>query len=581
MVLNNAVLLVSEAARGIVLSTLFTYLAAVIAAGGSAPPLATATAAAVSLFSVGRLLANYSLGYVADYAQLRSVFVLCLLLHALGQLLYTTGYASGVAGLLASRLLTGFGSGVLGVCRAFVAATEPPATRTRQYAFLGISKFVGYALTPGFALLFGGVNFIALGSRFDAFTSPGYFMMVACLLLAACVARFMSPVSTSSSAPAAAAAALAAGGGGTAAATVELPPSHVRASSTPAATGSIDDAQLVVVDDVDTHGTMSSTAAESTKSRTTRAAAATAAADSCAPVCAPVHALPSRDVNARGRALEPTTSLLIAPAATAAAPSLLARCASACSSPFGVGVCLFVLLNLVTKGVLTLMEAMLAPAFGAVYVDADGTDASDMIADTTEFILLLGVGGLITYAAIAMKPSGTTAGSAVPVASASVEQQRAGGDAASAAAAAPATATPSSPQSTIAIDQRSTPPVRSSHATEFRRYVHSTLQSSHAAWRRCVHSRCALLLHSTLITPLGYALHPRVWDAALLLLSLCITALGAFLASPPLSRLSLAQMSTGFALIWSVGAPIADVLTTSMFSVLVTRYGRKQGRAQG
>jgi len=80
----------------------------------------------------------------------------------------------------------------------------------------------------------------------------------------------------------------------------------------------------------------------------------------------------------------------------------------------------------------------------------------------------------------------------------------------------------------------------------------------------------------------------RVWqsmgpaaDPWLLIGSLALTGFGAALASPAPNGGHFATMTTGFVLIWSVGAPVADILAASMYSVIVSEVGGKHGTAMG
>jgi MFS family permease len=68
---------------------------------------------------------------------------------------------------------------------------------------------------------------------------------------------------------------------------------------------------------------------------------------------------------------------------------------------FLIGATVFVVLNAASKGVLTLLEALLAPLFQQTYVDVHG----DMQRDTEEFLLYLGLGGLAIYLLMALKPN--------------------------------------------------------------------------------------------------------------------------------------------------------------------------------
>jgi hypothetical protein len=69
-------------------------------------------------------------------------------------------------------------------------------------------------------------------------------------------------------------------------------------------------------------------------------------------------------------------------------------------------------------------------------------------------------------------------------------------------------------------------------------------------------------------------------DLTLLVGSSVATAVGALvLAHPWPGDHTLASLSAGAVLVWSVGAPIADVVATSCFSLVVA--GKAQGRYMG
>jgi len=71
-------------------------------------------------------------------------------------------------------------------------------------------------------------------------------------------------------------------------------------------------------------------------------------------------------------------------------------------------------------------------------------------------------------------------------------------------------------------------------------------------------------------------------DPWLLIASCLVSAVGAVVASPnPVKDQGLPLMIAGFGLIWSVGAPVADILSASLYSVYVSQRGGKQGAAMG
>jgi MFS family permease len=70
-------------------------------------------------------------------------------------------------------------------------------------------------------------------------------------------------------------------------------------------------------------------------------------------------------------------------------------------------------------------------------------------------------------------------------------------------------------------------------------------------------------------------------DPPLLLASLIVTAVGAALACVPLTPASLPTLTAAFVLIWSVGAPVSDVLAASLYSAMATDAGQSQGSVMG
>jgi MFS family permease len=72
--------------------------------------------------------------------------------------------------------------------------------------------------------------------------------------------------------------------------------------------------------------------------------------------------------------------------------------------PYVLGSAIFICLNLTSKGVLTLMEATLGPQFESVFPDDD----DKLEQDTQWFFLFLGLGGLVVYIGMALKPSASS-----------------------------------------------------------------------------------------------------------------------------------------------------------------------------
>ena len=199
--------------------------------------------------------------------------------------------------------------------------------------------------------------------------------------------------------------------------------------------------------------------------------------------------------------------------------------------------------NLVTKGVLAGAEAQLAPAYAATFGPTRGPGGGGVSEDeaqqqdTAEFALGLGLAGLVSYAVVALKPK-RRATFLDEAGTASTTSGSAAGDfhGASTAHAAAGTSVGGSGGSSI-LGRSARGGGRS-----------CTAWSAWCTWA---------------------AVHADELDLALLLASLILSAVGALLlATQPLT---LPLLAAGFALVWSVAAPVADVLSISLASTALTR----------
>ncbi len=143
------VISMSEACRGIVLPTL-SKLVSTIGGGSAALGLVVAT------FSIGRLACSYVFGKLMDRYNMgpRRIFQITLLISLVGGTIYVlcpsayNGGSGAMVLLVLSRLLTGFGTGVLSVARSWLSQNTTLEQRTRFMAVLGIAQFFGATLTP-------------------------------------------------------------------------------------------------------------------------------------------------------------------------------------------------------------------------------------------------------------------------------------------------------------------------------------------------------------------------------------------------------------------------------------------------
>jgi hypothetical protein len=86
-------------------------------------------------------------------------------------------------------------------------------------------------------------------------------------------------------------------------------------------------------------------------------------------------------------------------------------------------------------------------------------------------------------------------------------------------------------------------------------------------WRAVAHR-----LHAACVT------HADALDIALMLTGMAVTALGCIVVAPGSGAsggVPLPRLAAGLTLVWSIGAPIVDVLCVSCFSVLLSRLGKE------
>lgn len=134
------VTLVSEASRGLMLPSTWPYLRSL---GGSKSMLGVF----VAVFSVGRMATTIPLGYLSDRWNTSAVLIVASSIQVVGHVMYAL--APSVPVLMASRVVVGFGSATMSVCRAHLTRAVPQRTRTHHFAYLSALQFVGFAVLPG------------------------------------------------------------------------------------------------------------------------------------------------------------------------------------------------------------------------------------------------------------------------------------------------------------------------------------------------------------------------------------------------------------------------------------------------
>jgi len=133
-------ILVSEAARGLILPSLWPYL---LSLGGAKETLGVVVAS----FSLGRMMATIPFGFLSDHFSTQAVLVIASVIQILGHSMYVI--APSISAIVVARVIVGLGSATMSVCRAHVAKSTTKGQRTYFFAYLSALQFVGFAVLPG------------------------------------------------------------------------------------------------------------------------------------------------------------------------------------------------------------------------------------------------------------------------------------------------------------------------------------------------------------------------------------------------------------------------------------------------
>ncbi|DBA00113.1 TPA: hypothetical protein N0F65_000404 [Lagenidium giganteum] len=199
MLLIVAVELASESSRGIVLPTLFSYSELL---GGDMVFMGLLTA----LFSIGRFVSSLFFGWLSDRISFKHVYIISGTISVVGNLMYVLAYAKPFRSkfmLGLSRTIIGFGAGNRGVCRANIAALTRLDQRLQYFTHFATVVFLAYALTPGLAGLFDGLDVTYLHGYLpiNEYTAPGLVLAVSNLLTLFMATAVFDPTITRDDAP--------------------------------------------------------------------------------------------------------------------------------------------------------------------------------------------------------------------------------------------------------------------------------------------------------------------------------------------------------------------------------------------
>jgi MFS transporter, ceroid-lipofuscinosis neuronal protein 7 len=151
----------------------------------------------VAAFSFGRVITNPIFGSLSHtYGYTNSLLTSCLVL-LFGTLLYAQIPAMGsLQFLIVSQMVLGFGSGTLGVTRAFVADVTAKRNRTTYMAWSAAFQYTGFTVFPVVGAIFNKVygdrSYSTLYGlvQFNMFTAPAHFMTAIVILIIAGLLTF-------------------------------------------------------------------------------------------------------------------------------------------------------------------------------------------------------------------------------------------------------------------------------------------------------------------------------------------------------------------------------------------------------
>lgn len=136
----------------------------------------------LSSFSFAHMLASPLVGWLADRRPMKELLVVGLLVSALGHAFYALAWDEW--GVLIGRFIAGLGASNFTLLSVYVARITTVENRTKVTARLNIFIEMGLLLGPAFAILFEQIDFYLGPFHVNKYTSPGYLMFLACVLLA-------------------------------------------------------------------------------------------------------------------------------------------------------------------------------------------------------------------------------------------------------------------------------------------------------------------------------------------------------------------------------------------------------------
>eukprot|EP01117_Protostelium_nocturnum_P012980 TRINITY_DN4807_c0_g1_i1.p1 TRINITY_DN4807_c0_g1~~TRINITY_DN4807_c0_g1_i1.p1 ORF type:complete len:489 (+),score=148.14 TRINITY_DN4807_c0_g1_i1:155-1621(+) len=175
MVVILTVLFFAESSRGMVVPSLNYYVDSLTTNAASSEKW---LGVLIGAYSVGRLIGSTVLGWMYNKFGINWTMQFALTLSVIGNGMYVMGSVTNIWVLLFSRMLTGFSTGTLSIVRAFVAERTTKEERTRWVSYSTAVQYIGFALVPGFGAFFSKINFQVGMLPVNAFTTPGYILVL-------------------------------------------------------------------------------------------------------------------------------------------------------------------------------------------------------------------------------------------------------------------------------------------------------------------------------------------------------------------------------------------------------------------
>mmetsp|Transcript_9984 Transcript_9984/g.26179 ORF Transcript_9984/g.26179 Transcript_9984/m.26179 type:complete len:336 (+) Transcript_9984:62-1069(+) len=102
-------------------------------------------------------------------------------------------FAGNQTALITSRIIVGFGSATMSVCRAHVTRAVPKSIRTAHFAYLSALQFIGFAVLPAFGGVLAMIPEFEVGPAvFNDYSYPGYTLVVSNIVAIALLLLFYS-----------------------------------------------------------------------------------------------------------------------------------------------------------------------------------------------------------------------------------------------------------------------------------------------------------------------------------------------------------------------------------------------------